>query len=203
MSLLPQVDGVVSIRSFAWQASATARNLERLDSSARPQYALMCLQCWLNLLLDLLMGLIAVCVIAVALRWRDTSGEAKLGMSLNIILVASPTLVRLVQSWTSLEVSMGAVVRLKRAIMGTPREDNPGEELKPDAWPSRGDLHIRSLSAGYEYVVRPVRDIADRRSSENLVLANVDLNAPPGQKLIICGRTGRWVYPRENTASRR
>ncbi|PWI72127.1 multidrug resistance-associated protein [Purpureocillium lilacinum] len=171
---LETVDGVVSIRSFAWQASATARNLEGLDSSARPEYALMCLQCWLNLVLDLLVGLVAVGVIAVALRWRDATVEANLGMSLNIIFVTSPTLVRLVQSWTSLDVSLGAVARLKSAIEETPSEDKPGEGLKPDAWPTRGDLHVRNLSAGLE----------------NMVLTSVDLDASPGQKLVICGRTG-------------
>jgi len=189
-----QVDGVVSIRSFAWQASATARNLEGLDSSARPEYALMCLQCWLNLVLDLLVGLVAVGVIAVALRWRDATGEANLGMSLNIILVTSPTLVRLVQSWTSLDVSLGAVARLKSAIEETPSEDKPGEGLKPDAWPTRGDLHVRNLSAGYEYVARLATDVANRRSLENMVLTSVDLDASPGQKLVICGRTGRYGF---------
>ncbi|OAQ71684.1 ABC multidrug transporter [Purpureocillium lilacinum] len=173
---LETVDGVVSIRCFGWQASATAMNLEGLDSSARPEYALMCLQCWLNLVLDLLVGLVAVGVIAVALRWRDTKGEANLGMSLNIILVTSPTLVRLVQSWTSLEVSLRAVARLKSAIEETPSEDKPGEELKPDAWPTRGDLRVRHLSAGYDL--------------NNMVLTGVDLDASPGQKLVICGRTG-------------
>ncbi|KAL3951875.1 hypothetical protein ACCO45_013592 [Purpureocillium lilacinum] len=173
---LETVDGVVSIRCFGWQASATAMNLEGSDSSARPEYALMCLQCWLNLVLDLLVGLVAVGVIAVALRWRDTKGEANLGMSLNIILVTSPTLVRLVQSWTSLEVSLRAVARLKSAIEETPSEDKPGEELKPDAWPTRGDLRVRHLSAGYDL--------------KNMVLTGVDLDASPGQKLVICGRTG-------------
>lgn len=184
----------MSIRSFGWHASSTARNLANLDYSLRPSYTLFCLQCWLKLVLDLIVSFIAVAVIAIAVKWQGGTSQADVGLSLNLILVANTTLVRLVQSWASLEISLGAIARLKDAATNTPQEDRPGEDGEPDSsWPTGGNLQITQLSAGYEYVAMSLQNWAptDMCSPEDMILKNINLNAAEGQKLVICGRTGR------------
>ena len=145
-----QVDGIITIRSFGWQTRSTARNLTNLNYSMRPSYVLLGLQCWLKLVLELLVSFVAVAIIAIAVNWRGSTSQADIGLSLNLILVANTTLIRLVESWASLEVSLGAIARLKDAVTNTPQEDRPWEDNVPDhAWPTRGKLHMAQLSAGY------------------------------------------------------
>lgn len=45
--------------------------------------------------------------LAVVMRGTTTSGQ--IGMALNIVLVANTTLLSLVESWTNLEISLGAM----------------------------------------------------------------------------------------------
>lgn len=109
----------------------------------------MCLQRWLNLVLDLVVGSVAVGIIALIVTSKTSTG-AQVGVALNLILVANTTLLRLVESWTGLEVSLGAVARLKRFNEDTPTEDGFDESIQPDLqWPSKGDLVLRNLQVSY------------------------------------------------------
>lgn len=89
----------------------------------------------------------------VVLRGTTTGGQV--GVALNMILVANTTLVRLVQSWTNLEISLGAVSRLKGAEQETPREDQVKETVEPaQNWPSSGEVELRDVTAAYKYVLK-------------------------------------------------
>ncbi|KAH9210808.1 hypothetical protein DL95DRAFT_512608 [Leptodontidium sp. 2 PMI_412] len=58
----------------------------------------------------------------------------------SIYLVANTTLLSLVTAWTDIEISLGAVSRLRSAIVQTPVEDQAGEDLvPPESWPARGE----------------------------------------------------------------
>mgnify|MGYP005989506703 FL=1 len=88
-------------------------------------------------------------MIAMSVVWGYGSG-ADIGVALNVVLVANTTLVRLVQSWASLEVSLGAVARLKNVEEHTASEDRKSKTIVPDhSWPSHGKLMLSDVSIGY------------------------------------------------------
>lgn len=98
-------------------------------------------------------------------------------MALNIILVANTTLLTLVESRTSLEISLGAVARLKEAETDTPREDQPGEcGTPPSSWPSMGEIVLSGVTAAY--------------NPSAVALRGLDLRIEAGQMVIVRGRTG-------------
>ncbi|KAG4275039.1 hypothetical protein FPRO04_08701 [Fusarium proliferatum] len=108
-SFLESVEGVVSIRSFGWVKQAESTNMNCLDKSQQSAYILLCLQIWLNIVLDLVIASMAVILIALAVFLEGSTTAGQIGMSLNIVLVANSTLLALVTSWTNLEISLGAI----------------------------------------------------------------------------------------------
>ncbi|RFU73105.1 abc transporter [Trichoderma arundinaceum] len=174
---LETAEGVVTIRSFGWSSAAEEKSLDALNWSLQPRYALMCVQRWLSLVLNLIVSGIAVGLIALAVKWKGTTTGGDIGAALNLIMVANTTLVRLVEAWASLEVSLGAIARLRNVELYTPHEDLPEEDLVTYAgWPTKGEAHIAGLDAGY--------------SSDHQILHDVSIDIQAGQKLVICGRTG-------------
>lgn len=124
-----------------------------MNNSQRPEFLLLCLQRWLNIFLDLFTAAVATSVIVAALVFRGHFSGAQVGIALNIMLVANTTLLKLVESLTALETSLGAISRLKTLEETTPVEDNTAECLEPpENWPSRGSIEFRNISASYQYV---------------------------------------------------
>lgn len=147
---LETAEGAVTIRSFGWSLAAEEKNVEALNWALRPRYTLMCVQRWLSLVLNLIVNGIAIGLIVLAVRWRGTTTGGDIGAALNLILAANATLVRLVESWASLEVSLGAIARLRNVERYTPKEDRPEEDLATYAgWPTKGEAQIAHLDAGY------------------------------------------------------
>jgi ABC-type multidrug transport system fused ATPase/permease subunit len=131
-------------------------------------------------ILDCIIAGFAVILIAFTILYRSTTTGADLGLALNLIIVANTTLLRLVQSWTSLETSLGAIARLKSVQDCVPTEDSAGRTLDPGLqWPSFGALHVQDISVGYS-------------DFSPLALRNVSFANKPGQKTIVVGRTGRY-----------
>ncbi|KAK5995410.1 ABC multidrug transporter B [Cladobotryum mycophilum] len=174
---LETAEGLVTIRSFSWSSAAEERNLRNIDASMRPYYALKCLQRWLNLILNLIVSGIAIGLIAIAVNWKGTTTSGGMGAALNLMLVANTTLVRLVESWASLEVSLGAIARLRNVERYTPREDQNEENMVTESpWPAQGNTQITNLDAGY--------------NTGHNILHGINLDIQAGQKVVICGRTG-------------
>ncbi|GMG27603.1 unnamed protein product [Aspergillus oryzae] len=125
-------------------------NIMKLDKSQGTMYLLLCLQRWLNVVLDLLITAIAVILIAFAITFRESATGGQVGVALNMIIAANTTLLRSVESWTSLETSLGSVARLKSVEEDTPVEKSSRDVLEPRLeWPTTGTIRIRSLSAAY------------------------------------------------------
>lgn len=83
-------------------------------------------------------------------------GAAQVGVALNVMLVANGTLLKLVENWTGLEISMGAVARLRDLEGRVPGEYSPSsldlDEAVPENWPSEGRLEFKDVSASYGFV---------------------------------------------------
>ncbi|KAK2028383.1 ABC transporter [Colletotrichum zoysiae] len=178
-SFLELDEGIITIRAFSWQRKIEDVNIRSLDKSQQPAYTLLCLQQWLGLVLDLLVAAIAAILIALALMLRGSTTSGQIGMAMNLVLVANTTLLGLVTSWTNMEISLGAISRLKNLEANTPREDEPRESYmysSVDAWPSSGIVECDDITVAYK--------------PGNLALKNVTFKVSAGQKLVVCGRTG-------------
>ncbi|KAB5542688.1 ABC transporter [Coniochaeta sp. 2T2.1] len=178
-SFLESVEGIVTIRAFGWEKQVEDANIDCLDTSQRPAYILLCLQQWLNLVLDLIVAAIATGLITLAICLRGTTTAGQIGMALNIVLVANTTLLGLVTSFTDMEVSLGAISRLKNLEAETPKEDKPTESYNPvETWPHPGAVDIEDVAVAYK--------------PGTLALQDVTLKVSAGRQLdlVVCGRTG-------------
>ncbi|GIJ90521.1 hypothetical protein Asppvi_009478 [Aspergillus pseudoviridinutans] len=177
LSFLECIEGLETIRSFGWSRAAIQDNMRSIDNSQRPEFLRLCLQRWLNLVLDLLGAAVATSVVAVAVAFRGHVSGGQVGIALNVMLVASSTLLKLVENWTTLETSLGAIARLKRLEETTAVEGGRSWNLEPpEKWPSRGHIKFKNVTASYE--------------PGSVALRNLNLDVTAGQKLIVCGRTG-------------
>lgn len=132
---------------------AIENNILSVENSQRPEFLLLCLQRWLNLVLDLLAATLATSVVAIAVAYRGRISGAQVGIALNIMLVANTTLLKLVENWTTLETSLGAIARLKTLEETTTPEGDSSQTLNPPRnWPSSGHVEIKNITAAYEYV---------------------------------------------------
>ena len=172
------LEGLPTIRAFGWQAAFERENTRLLDLSQRPYYLLYCIQRWLNLVLDLMVAALAVILIAFAVQLSDTTSGAAIGVALVNILGFSQSLSTLIDRYTTLETSLGAIARIKNFEETTVQEHLPQErDSTPDHWPSHGLVEFRDITASYTPDAEPV-------------LRNLTLTIRPGQKVGICGRTG-------------
>lgn len=83
---LESLSGLITIRAFGWEAQFQNKNAALLDNSQRPYYLLYCVQRWLTLVLDLIVGAEAVLVVGLAVGLRHSTTPGLLGVSLNNIL---------------------------------------------------------------------------------------------------------------------
>ncbi|RAH84629.1 putative ABC transporter [Aspergillus japonicus CBS 114.51] len=179
-SFLESIDGLETIRAYGWTYAAIRDNIQHLDHAQRPEYLLLCLRRWLSLVLDFLAAALATIVVATAVAWRGQVSGAQVGIALNVMLVTNTTLLSLVVSWTNLETSLGAIARLKSLEEFTPTEGgNAGSLDPPPNWPSKGEIEFDNVTVSYH------------GQSDAFALRNLSLRINAGQKLVICGRTGR------------
>lgn len=188
-NFLETIQGATTIRAFGWEQPWAEENIATLDGSQRPFYLLFCLRRWLNVVLDLIIAGIAVGTIWLAVVFRGSTTGGQIGVALNVILVANSTLLKLVESWTDLEISLGAVARLKEVDTTTPAEEeqrpqqggaqrHDDDQAPTRHWPSAGTIEFNDVSASYNPNHTPP------------VLHHLNLRIQPGQTVVICGRTG-------------
>lgn len=129
----------------------SARNTERLEHSQRSLYTVLCLKRWLNLILYLMESGFAVAVTAIATHLPDLASGIGVGITLNIMLETSAALRQLVDSWTTVEMSLGTVERLRDIGIHNPTEDDPCDMIVPlPSWPSNGRLEVSNLTVSYQ-----------------------------------------------------
>ena len=144
------LEGLSTIRAFGWTQTAQEMQIERLDVSQRPYYLMFCLQRWLALVLDLMIAVVGIVVVALAVRVPGASSGAAIGIALNNVLGFNQSLRILVESWTQLETSLGAIARLKNFEATVVPEDKPEESgVAPESWPDQGAIEFRDVTASY------------------------------------------------------
>ncbi|KAK1689651.1 ABC transporter [Colletotrichum godetiae] len=178
--LIETIDGMSTIRAFGWQTAFRDTSLDLLDQSQRPYYLMFCIQRWLTLVLDILVGAIAVLLVSMAMMIPDATSTGAIAIALYNVLNFNQSLATLITSWTELETSLGAISRLRTFVSRTPIEPTPvarEHDNVPRQWPSQGQVEIQNVTVSYSEETRPV-------------LKGVSLSIEPGEKVAICGRTG-------------
>ena len=140
------IHGVSSIRAFGWGSHLHEKHGEILDQAQRPFYMLYCIQQWLQFVLDLIVGAMAVIIVTVATSTASSLSPGSLGVALVVVLQFNSYLTQTIQSWTRVETSIGAVARVRQFVQETPLE--PAGIIAPSAgWLSRGAVCFKNVVA--------------------------------------------------------
>ncbi|KAH8658409.1 hypothetical protein BX600DRAFT_469082 [Xylariales sp. PMI_506] len=176
-NFLETLEGISTIRALRWQGYSVRQNINNLDRSQQPNYMMETIQLWLVLVLDLLVTGLAVLIVSLAVTLRSTTTGGQIGVALNIVVAINFILVQLLEQWTQLETSLGAIARIKSLEATLEPEDKPGEDFVPaQEWPDKGAIEFRDVTAAY--------------NPDAIALKNISVKILPGQKIGICGRTG-------------
>ncbi|KAH8195785.1 hypothetical protein TruAng_010059 [Truncatella angustata] len=175
---LETLAGLLTVRAMNWTNRAIDRNHELVDRAQKPFYLLLMVQRWLTLVLDFIVATLALLVVGLAVKLRDSVSVGLTGVSLVQLITFAETVRMLILWWTSLETSIGAVARIKQFSESTPDENLPGEiSVVPQEWPAHGSIEINSISASY----------ADNKTK---ALDDVSISIKAGENVGIVGRTG-------------
>lgn len=171
------IAGLMTIRAFGWENALEEKNRHLLDQSQRPFYLLYAVQRWLQLVLDLLVGALAIMLMSLITGLRGAISATYVGIALLNVILFGQHLKLVLQYWTMLETHIGAVSRIRNFTTNTDPEDTAEEtgSLPPD-WPAHGAIEFNSVRAGYD--------------SNRAVLKDLTLSIRGGEKIGICGRTG-------------
>ncbi|KND86291.1 ATP-binding cassette sub-family C member 9 [Tolypocladium ophioglossoides CBS 100239] len=173
--------GIITVRAFGWKQELMNENLQHLEHSQKPYYMMYCIQRWLNVVLDVFVAAIAIVLVGFALGFSNTATQGSIGLALLNLMEFNQSLSMLINSWTGLETSLGAIARLKSFLAETKAEGLEMEdETPPSKWPQRGSIRLTGVTAKYN-----IGDVQSRPA-----LQNVDLELRPGQNVLIIGRTG-------------
>ncbi|KAK6835260.1 hypothetical protein RU639_002156 [Aspergillus parasiticus] len=171
---LETLNGLTTIRAFGWVSTFKETNIALLAESQRPYYLLYCIQRWLNLVLDIFVGALAVLLLTFAVTLSNITSPGALGVAMINLLNFNQDLANVIDSWTRMETSLGAIARLRDLENDTPQ---PAYHSYSNQWSFRRAIEFRQVSVSYG-------------PEKPLVLANVSLRIEHGRTVAICGRTG-------------
>jgi ATP-binding cassette subfamily C (CFTR/MRP) protein 1 len=177
---LDLIQGLSTVRAFAWGPRFTERYLDLLDASQRPFYLLFCIQRWLGLVLDLTTAVLVTVMMVLVVKLRAQLSPQYVALAFVQVMSFGQSLAHVIQDWTQLETSFGAVARVKTFCTEIESENRAGETgTAPENWPVHGHITIDNLVASY-----------GSGGGGEPVLRGVSLDIPAGAKVAICGRSG-------------
>jgi ATP-binding cassette subfamily C (CFTR/MRP) protein 1 len=170
--------GASTIRAFGWESQYQERNFKFIDQSQRPAYLQHCIQSWLGFVLDILTTFIAAVLVTIIVTWKDKFSAGNVGVSLVMIMTFSSVLMKMIKTWTMMESSIGAVVRVKQFVADTESEENSdfNAEAEQD-WPMQGNVEFKSLVAAHSPSTEPV-------------IKGISLSIKPSEHIALCGQSG-------------
>jgi ATP-binding cassette subfamily C (CFTR/MRP) protein 1 len=145
--LIESIDGLATVRAFGWTEWYSRRGLRVLGEAQVPFHLLQTAQVTLNLWLDLLVAMLAIVVVSIAVGTGSASGGS-LGLSLLNIVGLGQSVRIVVHFYTSLEITLGAVARIRDFTLGTGSENTGREEPSPD-WPRNGSIQFQNVTISH------------------------------------------------------
>lgn len=142
--------GLGVLQSLQWQSSFHSQCITRLDATTRPFYMLFCIRQGLKLALDLVVMLFVVALVAIVTSLKDRFSAGGIGVALNLVIAFSSTLNTAIESWTQMEISLGAVARVQRFVEEVACEETQGVE---DEWLTGAEIVFENVVAGYRYTI--------------------------------------------------
>ncbi|KAL7910446.1 P-loop containing nucleoside triphosphate hydrolase protein [Trichoderma velutinum] len=185
------VAGVATLRAFGWAQESLDFNLELLDRSQRPAYLLAMVQHCLSFILSSVVTAVATLVVVLTTQVKAITGPGLTGASMVTLMSLGNFISHLTLTYTLLEISLGAVSRLKSFHDTVLPESSPEEDAElPLLWPWRGAIDIQDVSASYSVPDQPTESGSSDLDPADLVLKSINMNIMPGEKIAICGRSG-------------
>ena len=183
-NFLSTLSGLVTIRAFGWQSEYEERCRNDLEASQRPSYLLYSVQRWLNLVLDLVVAAVAVVLVSIGVKTKGDISPGLIGVAFVNIVGFSVSIKALLENWTVLETSIGAVSRIREFERNTPREcayDDYDEEDSDGATClalERGSIEFQNVTAKWDGKTKPT-------------IKDATFTIEPGKKVAIVGKSGR------------
>lgn len=172
------IDGVSSIRSYRAVDYFIRRSNKRLDINNNCYFTGMTLSRWLQAILLLTGGSIALFTALLAVFGRDFLNPGLIGLALTYSTDVPSDLGWLVRLISQLETSMVSLERISE--YSNIEQETFWEESKipvSDDWPEEGAISMCDFSTSY-------------RTGLNPVLSDINLDIGDGEKVGIVGRTG-------------
>lgn len=185
--ILSTIGGLATIRAFGWTGAEIKRSHALLDTAQKPSYLLGVTQQWLLLVVNMAMVVLAVLLVSLATVLHLGSGT--IGVGLVTLITFARNAADAIRAYTMVEIALGAVGRLDAFCKGTPRETRAqvGESRAvsgvDEGWPTKGAVEMDAVSARY-----------GSAPDAPLALDGVSMSVAAGEKIAICGRTGRYAF---------
>ncbi|KAB8223905.1 P-loop containing nucleoside triphosphate hydrolase protein [Aspergillus novoparasiticus] len=125
---------------------------------------------------------VAVLTVGAALALRKHVDPGLLGVALVMMIDLGQVLSDLIQNWTLLETSLGAIARIKDFAENTPSEEKDLAiqiQEPPPEWPCHGEIVFSDTSIAY-----------DSSEGDKPVLDGISLHVRAGEKVGLCGKSG-------------
>lgn len=189
---LELLSGQVTIRAFQSESRQLSQFMQTLNSAQKPFYLLYCVQRWLNMVLDLIVGSIAILIVIIAVKTKGQTDASMTGLALVNLVSFAQMLKQLISNYTLLETSMGALGRVRTFTTETESENSPDDKDRkiPEEWPSHGGIEFRNVTASYKTVAPTADNSSDEKAKSRPTLDNISFSIEPGTRVALCGRTG-------------
>ncbi|GBN77746.1 Canalicular multispecific organic anion transporter 2 [Araneus ventricosus] len=167
------VQGASTIRAFAAQYDFIDRQDKQIDTNCRAFYSSTLLNRWLSIRLQFLGNTVVFVTALLAVIERRSFTPALVGLILSYALSVTENLATFVRVFTQVESQMIAVERIHEYsdLQSEASWETECVRFSRDDWPSRGEVIFREYTMRY-------------RSGTELVLRDINIDIPPGQKVL-------------------
>lgn len=145
--------GVEHIRVFKWQENMNDEFRKTLEVAQKPFYFLLCIQRWLECVLEFASATAAVILVVFALKFPSSASANSVGLAFLSVMSFSDVVSEWIKQSVQMETAFGAVGRIRDFCTNTPQEEytDTGVAVAPN-WPTKGGLEVSDMSAMYRYV---------------------------------------------------
>lgn len=168
--LLESLDGLSTVRAYRWAEWYLRRGIPVLGQSQLPFHLLQSAQVTLYLTVDLFVATLAVVVVSIAVASNSSSGGS-IGLALFNIVGLGISVKGVVYFWTSLEITLGALARVRDFTTETESENDCDVKPSPD-WPPMGSIRFENLTVAHSYVsTNPMPFVFPRKTNPSVMTA--------------------------------